>query len=460
MGKNIEATLTGTIDVPSKIAFKLGLKNWSYEVSREETVYSFIVDQPNGLIRFPRNISKFKQACKDAGFTSIKFIDHRIESPLSSPIELDESFSLRDYQNKTVNRMLKKLKETTSVILKAPPSFGKSYIMPYIVKEVGEKTLILVDRTDLVSQMYGEFSKNISKGDYKVLEKTDKELADVNITTFQFLLKNPDVVEKLAKEIGLVVVDECHTISIGAFTKIVNNLPARLRIGLSATPTRSDGLTEALHDVMGNTVIEGENPDSLKVRYLILKQPVYFTYTLARTPVQAWNKFYSSPEVVEIATKLAIKMLRAGRAPLIYSTYKDAQETVQEFLKREGVSSAVINQKTKKKDREEILEKFQKREIDVLISGTITQKGVSIHRLDTIINMANHTKESMEQLVGRLRREHPDKKSPIFIDVHFEGYAIKKGMERFDYMFDIADRHSEEVIVWSQFKSSYFINGE
>lgn len=52
------------------------------------------------------------------------------------------------------------LKEHNTCILQAMPSFGKSFILPFIINKIQQPTLILVDRTDLVIQMQNEFSVN------------------------------------------------------------------------------------------------------------------------------------------------------------------------------------------------------------------------------------------------------------------------------------------------------------
>ena len=63
----------------------------------------------------------------------------------------------------------------------------------------------------------------------------------------------------------VVIVDECHRVSASATTftryeKVLNHLAARHKIGLSATPERSDGLIRAMFALLGG--IAYEVPDS------------------------------------------------------------------------------------------------------------------------------------------------------------------------------------------------------
>jgi superfamily II DNA or RNA helicase len=332
-----------------------------------------------------------------------------------------------------------------------------TYILPAIVKGLGQRTLILVDKKDLVDQMVEEFEKNSVGLDLKVLTAKNKEFGEVTITTFQFLLKNMNLLEEHKNEIGCVIIDEAHLISIGAFTQVVNKLPAKYRIGLSATPTRSDGLTEAMFDVMGNYIVEGTNPDLLKVNIVRMQQLTTVTKGSKDSAITMWSNFYKQPKVIAPTVKATQHMLRLNRAVLVYATQVSVQEELKSSLKELGISSEIINQKTKQSERKELLNKFEAREIDVLIAGTILQKGISVHRLDTIINHSNHTKESLEQLVGRLRRPHKEKKPPIFIDFLYEGRGRWKAGDRFVVYQKLKADYKDKINTWSYIKTEKFL---
>jgi superfamily II DNA or RNA helicase len=296
--------------------------------------------------------------------------------------------------------------------------------------------------------MSNEFNTNVDDGNISVLSSKNKEIGDVNIATFQFLLKNPAIVQELAKEVGLVVVDECHTISIGAFTEIVNNLPAKYRLGLSATPSRSDGLTEALYDVMSRNIVEGNVKNPVKVTYLFIERPTFVPSIFYDKPNIEWGNFYATEVVQDDVVAVASKMVDYDRAVLVYSTYVKAQESYAKKLNELGIPAAVVNQHTSKKEKEAILQDFNDGKIKVLVSGVILQKGISIHRLDTVVNAGNLNKENIEQLIGRLRRKHPDKKNPIFIDLIYRGRGFTKGMQRLNFIRKIRETTKEELKYW------------
>jgi len=454
----MEVNITGTIDVPTKnVLGKFSLAPWTYQknvLGGKDIVTSFVVDTKNDLIRFPRDFKKFENTVKE----KITFKDSRVEVYFKSDFELSKSFSLRPYQEEAVKQIVDRLyfSSNCSAILMASPGWGKTYTLPAVLKELRQRALVIVDRTDLVSQMQEEFITN-SKCSVSVLSSTNKEVKDVNITTFQFLLRNQKMVDELLPQIGIIVVDECHIISIGAFTKIVNQFPAKYRLGLSATPTRSDGLTKALHDVMGSNVVDVPSPDMVSVTYLLMRLKYSMSLSLDRLPNKAWEKFFSAPLITRDTALLAKIMSGYGRTVMIYTTFSSTQEALKSSLKELGISAEIINQKTKAKDRKEILKKFQENSIQVLIAGSIMQKGISVHRLDTIINLSNHTKESLEQLIGRLRRKHKSKKEAIFIDLQFGGKGSYKATEREKVIRTIAVPLKEKVIKWGTEKVTNFI---
>jgi len=449
--------VTGTINVPIKEALKIGLSSWTYENKKKELVLSVMESPEAGVVAFPRNLKKFVKKAKERGI-DVTFVDKRIVKKFKATFKLAQKYALYEEQQEAVDKVLAELKKSKDncVILKAPPGFGKSYALPYVVQKLGVRTLVIVDRTDLVQQMLKEFEKNVADGDVGVLSSKDKTIKDVNITTFQFLIRNKDMIEKLAKEIGFVVVDECHVISIGAFTEVVNRLPAKYRLGLSATPTRSDGLTDALYDVMGHNIVEGENPSLLKIKTYLFNRPHYMMKVPGVRPNIMWADFYESDEVVNEHVRAAQIFLQHDRAVLIYSIYSGAQRKLKLALNMLGIVAEIVNQKTPKEERKKIFQLFQERKIQVLISGTIVQKGLSLHRLDTVINAANHTKESLEQLKGRLRRSHKKKKTPLFIDFLYQGAAMWKSMDRADLHNTLAKSMKEEVVFWSSDRVDLF----
>lgn len=73
-------------------------------------------------------------------------------------------------------------------------------------------------------------------------------------------------------DIGHVIIDECHTISSRVFSRALMKINSNYMLGISATPTRSDGLMKVLKYYIGDTffTIKSDEKNIVKVqRYII-----------------------------------------------------------------------------------------------------------------------------------------------------------------------------------------------
>lgn len=385
------------------------------------------IEIKKGIITVPRSLSKLQKI-----FPSLTVKDETVFPKIESPFSLKNTFKLKQNQEVAMMEVLKDLKkrEDTSVILKAPPGFGKSYTLPFVVNKLQTNTLIIVDRGNLAEQMKGEFLTNCAELDFVVIGGQEREVKSVTIATFQFLIRNEKFIQDHKDYFGFICVDECHTIGSEVFTKVVGKFNARYRLGLSATPTRSDYMTELLLDVMGTKLINGESDDNLNATLISISHPAVKFFRDITEYRKEYAEFLNRVDVFGDVAKVTKSFKKINRFGLVYITEVLAQEYYKKTLNKNGLRAKVINQKTSKEERASILLEMENEELDVIISGSILQKGISIKRLDYIINLSNLTKEAHEQLIGRLRRHHPSKPAPMFLDFQFQGNLMWKGMER------------------------------
>ena len=95
---------------------------------------------------------------------------------------------------------------------------------------------------------------------------------------------------------------------------------------------------------------------------------------------------------------------------------------------------------SKKENRDELVTKFKKRDMDVLITTSILERGITIEDLQVIVFMADHTlfnDQNLTQIAGRVGRKV---KSPTG-DVYFLAYELTKAMERSINSINEANKH-------------------
>ncbi len=120
-------------------------------------------------------------------------------------------FELRDYQFQAIQKTYRLIRSgIRSALLVAPTGAGKTCIGSRIVNDAvnrGRRVLFLVHRDPLVPQTQDELlNYGIEAGIIKAGYRENRELP-VQIASIQSLARRD-----LPKNIGLVIIDECHTV--------------------------------------------------------------------------------------------------------------------------------------------------------------------------------------------------------------------------------------------------------
>lgn len=166
------------------------------------------------------------------------------KSPLA---QVRPGFELRDYQKQAISQTYRLIRSgIRSLLLVAPTGAGKTCIGSSIVNDAvtkGRQVLFLVHRDPLVPQTQDELlNYGIEAGIIKAGYRENRELP-VQIASIQSLARRD-----LPKDIGLVIIDECHTVGwYQAFQEVkqayspcgVPALGKTIYIGLTGSPWRS-----------------------------------------------------------------------------------------------------------------------------------------------------------------------------------------------------------------------------
>lgn len=195
---------------------------------------------------------------------------------------------LRETQKEAAQQFLQSndtLPRKISGCIQMPTGKGKTILALYVAAELKRKTLVVVHKSDLVTGWLKDikfaFGGKMKAG---LIKAQSREVGEyITIATIQTLNRlSEDEREKLYKSFGFVIQDEMHHCPASTFG-IVANFNSVYKLGLTATPERSDGLEHVMQLYFGDFCYryeqkEGEVDEDIlpvKVKYRTLNEIVF-----------------------------------------------------------------------------------------------------------------------------------------------------------------------------------------
>lgn len=201
--------------------------------------------------------------------------DLRTRAKRRYPVKM-VGFKPYDYQSPAVI----KLKKAGYGILKAPPRSGKTPTMLYTgITQFKYRIAIIADQKEFLEQFLDHVVEFTNLPDLQEKHKKklfgfgkkpeDFENFEIIVCTYQTFLsdKGKKLLKLLNKNFGTVFVDEVHSSAALEYSKILNQLRSRVRIGATGTDDRKDCL------VAGTLVITDQGPvpiEDIRVGHRVL----------------------------------------------------------------------------------------------------------------------------------------------------------------------------------------------
>jgi hypothetical protein len=243
----------------------------------------------NGYLILPRGCLAAVKDIFNEQDISLSFDDKRFDGSKLEKIRF--AGKLKNHQSKAVNALLKQ----DNGVLVAHTGFGETVVALALIAKRKVNTLILVHSRQLAEQWQERaavFLESVEVG--SLLGGKNKLTGEVDIATYQSLInKNGRQINPAIEKYGQIIIDECHHLPAANYDCLIKSSAAKYIQGITATPTRQDGLEKLMHFQLGPVVHQA------KVEAKSFEQLAIIRQTSTQFPL-AWHDKETKPHISEV----------------------------------------------------------------------------------------------------------------------------------------------------------------
>ncbi|MBE9230250.1 DEAD/DEAH box helicase family protein [Cuspidothrix issatschenkoi LEGE 03284] len=380
------------------------------------------------------------------------FID---EAKAFYPLELVSSLEMTPYPHQNEALAAWKLAGRQGVVV-LPTAAGKTYLAQMAMQATPRTTLIVVPTLDLMHQWYAHLVAAFPDGEVGLLGGGSRDRTAILVATYDSAAIHA---ESLGNKYGLIIFDECHHLPTDFNRVIAEYAIAPYRLGLSATPERTDGKHTELNILIGKEVYRQRAEDlagkalaaheivQIKVKLSQLEREKYNRLIQTRNDflkqskislgsLQGWQMFvqmsarsqsgrramlsHRQAKEIALGTDGKIRVL----VDLLATHYPErilifTADNATVYRISQDLLIPAITHQTPVKERHEILTKFKEGEYNTLVASNVLNEGVDVPAasIAIILSGTGSTREYIQRLGRVLRKGNIANKQAILYEV-------------------------------------------
>ena len=378
---------------------------------------------------------------------SVPFLDNAKNFEPTS-FHLAQRIAPRNYQQEALNHWLEVGKRG---VVTLPTGAGKTMLAMLCISRTSRPTLVHVPTIDLMQQWHGLleqfFGVRVGRvgGGYKNWEQ-------LTVSTYDSALLQ---VEYYGNRYGLLIFDECHHLPGDQFQYVALASMAPFRLGLTATPERSDGKEALVYEICGPLVYQ-VHIDELEGRTLAPYRVQTIEIELTTSELEEYKRLRNI--FLNFIRRERIRFDEPnGWQNFLFKSSRslDGREAFQAYLAQKKLSQAsctklqqvwqllaqhiddrvilftqdnemaykigrefllpVLTHHTRSTEREQLLQKFREGIYPTLVTSKVLNEGVDVPEANVaiVVSGSGSIREHVQRL-GRILRASPGKQAILY----------------------------------------------
>lgn len=385
-------------------------------------------------LKLPRGTYNYLESLCNVNNIEIISKDERV---VGNKIEVKFNGSLREEQQIAIDHMLK----YDNGILCAPTGFGKTVIGCKLIAERKVNTLILVNKIQLLNQWKDRIKEFLDVKEVGEISSKKKNITNViDVVSVKSLWNNGNVLD-IAKNYGMIIIDECHHTAAYTFEQAINTGNAKYVYGISATPERENGHTPIIKMQCGDIRYKVDSltfNKKLNIPMKVIAKKSHLNFT---------NQNIDNYELNEINDLIAKDIIRSeniikdikkeydnGKNILVLTERLELMNYIYDKLSKYtnnifkyygGIGKKII------KSYMELNNQINENEDNKIIvaTGSYIGEGFDDSKLDVLfLTMPISGQTRVTQYAGRLHRQDSNKKEILIYDYIDDNFSKTRNM--------------------------------